>query len=155
MVSSRIVPVDRRIAFEQTLALPLNRVFRRGYGPIPPIEGVSDVTGGWASPGDSRTIRQADGATLREELVTVEEPLGFTYRLGGTTGPLALLTGRIDGAWSFTPVPDGTDIRWAWHIHPRAGLAVPALYGFRRLWSGYAERALESLAGELTDGHPN
>ncbi|MGH3525358.1 MAG: SRPBCC family protein, partial [Mycobacterium sp.] len=42
---SRAIPLSVDDAFSGTLPLPLPSIFRRWYGPIPPIRQVRDQTG--------------------------------------------------------------------------------------------------------------
>lgn len=143
-----MVPASPEAAFAAALAIPLPRLLHRRYGPFPPIR---EVTGqaGWARAGDSRTIIPAGGGTMRETLTLVDEPREFGYTVTEITGPMALLVGHVDGNWAFTATGAGTRVTWRWALHPKSGLAVPAVWVLGRLWNGYARQALESLADFL------
>lgn len=65
---SRTCPVPVADAFARTLTLPLEQIFHRRFGPIPPITGTTQE-GEWAHVGQARTVHLADGGSLREELV--------------------------------------------------------------------------------------
>ncbi|OMC12039.1 hypothetical protein A5735_14405 [Mycolicibacter heraklionensis] len=150
---SRTVPATVADAFARTLVLPLPELFRRWYGPIPPIKAVRDQTGGsahvpgeWASVGQTRTVVLTGGGSMREELTEVDPPRQFAYRLTDITGPLAPLVAHVEGRWRFVPAGAGTTVTWSWAIHPRFKVAAPVLPVFGRLWKGYARRALERLA---------
>lgn len=163
---SRTVPATVADAFARTLVLPLPELFRRWYGPIPPIKAVRDQTGGsasldegggklgpphqpggeWASVGQTRTVVLTGGGSMREELTEVDPPRQFAYRLTEITGPLAPLVAHVEGRWEFAPAGTGTTVTWSWVIHPRFRVAAPVLPVFGRLWKGYARRALERLA---------
>ena len=43
-------------------------LFRRWYGPIPPIKQVLDQTGDWGAVGQTRTVALVGGGSMREEL---------------------------------------------------------------------------------------
>lgn len=149
MEQSRAIPVDVDTAFGRTLSVSLPRIFSRWYGPIGPVKAVLDQTGDWTTVGETRTVVQVGGGTMREELTLVDDPHAFGYTLSGLTGPLAPLVDHIDGRWLFTPVGTGTTVTWRWTVHPKsaaAGLAMPV---FAMLWRGFARQGLEELSGEL------
>ena len=146
---SRTVPATADGAFAGTLPLPLPHLFRRWYGPIPPIKEVRDQAGDWESVGQTRTVLLAGGGSMREELTEVDRPRAFGYRLTDITGPLAALAGHVEGRWQFTPTGTGTTITWSWVIHPRSIVAAPVMPILGWLWKGYARRALAQLTDLL------
>ena len=145
------VPVDR--AFDVVAPAPLPTIFRRRYGPLPPIRAVRDQTGGaWATGlGQTRTIVLADRGTMREELVTLDRPHRFGYELTRITGPMAPLVERVEGEWSFEPAGTGTRVTWAWVLHPRSGVTAPVVRLVARWWKSYARQALEEIEPLLVD----
>jgi len=145
-----VTPVAVRDAFDRTLPIPLPTLFRRWYGPFPPIREVREQTGGWDAAGQTRVVHLAGGASMREELTSVDPPRSFGYRLSEVTGPMALLVDHILGEWIFTPASGGTAITWRWDIHPRSALTAWALPLLGTLWKGYARRALRQLSAVLT-----
>jgi polyketide cyclase/dehydrase/lipid transport protein len=147
---SRTVPVGTDDAFHGTLPIPLPDIFGRWYGPIPPIREVQDQSGDWAAAGQTRTVRLAGGASMREQLTSVDPPRSFGYRLTDIQGPMALLIGSVTGAWEFARVDGGTEITWRWTIYPKSALAAPGVALFGRVWKRYAKRALEDLSVLLT-----
>ncbi|MFL0180693.1 MULTISPECIES: SRPBCC family protein [unclassified Mycobacterium] len=165
---SRTVPATVADAFAATLPLPLPELFRRWYGPIPPIKEVRDQTGGsasldegeaklgpphkhgeWASVGQTRTVVLTGGGSMREELTEVDPPRAFAYRLTDITGPMAPLVAHVEGRWQFAPAGSGTTVTWSWVIHPRSRLAAPVLPVLGWLWKGYARQALARLSALL------
>ncbi len=144
LARSRTHPFGVEQAFAFTLAAPLPTIFDRWYGLLPPVSSV-DGPEPWGTVGQARTIRTADGGTMREELLIVEPPRRFTYRLTEVTGALKVLVSSIDGSWSFEPVGTGTRIEWAWTIHPTSDLAARLVPAIGVLWRGYARRALDRL----------
>lgn len=145
---SRAVAAAPEAAFAAALDIPLPRLLHRRYGPFPPIKAVTGQTG-WERAGDSRTIVPAGGGSMRETLTAVDGPRSFGYAVTDITGPMALLVGRVEGTWSFTPAGAGTQVMWRWVLHPRSALAAPAVRVLGRLWNGYARQALESLSDYL------
>lgn len=153
MACSRAIPVDPRTAMRRTLELPLPTLFNRWYGPMGPVRAVHEYQSGpWGSAGQVRSIVQAGGTTLREELNRVDEPSMFAYTLTKITGPLGPLVDHIDGQWMFAPVGTGTKVMWFWTVHPKTDLAGYAMPAFARIWTGFARQALEQLSDELLRG---
>ena len=146
---SRAIPVEPGEAFARTLPMSLPALFRRWYGPIPPIKEVRDQNGDWDSVGETRTIALTGGGTMRETLTSVDAPRSFGYTITGITGPMAPLIGHVEGAWIFTPHGTGTRVTWRWTLHRKSALTAPALPVFARLWRGYARQSLESLSDYL------
>ena len=98
---SRAIPVGQEDAFRDMVPMPLTALFRRWYGPIPPIKEVLDQTGEWDAVGQSRTVVLVGGGSMREELTRMDPPRSFAYLLSDITGPLAPLVGRVEGEWIF------------------------------------------------------
>jgi len=145
---SRAIPVAPDDAFREMVPMPLPTLFRRWYGPIPPISGVRGQTGAWDGVGQTRTVMLTGGGSMREELTAFDPPRSFGYTLSDLTGPLAPLVGRVDGEWIFEPVGTGTKVTWRWTIYPRSALSAPLLPVFGRLWRGYARQSLEDLSDQ-------
>ena len=146
---SRAVPVTVADAFTGTIPIPLDELFCRRYGPIPPIKEVRDQSGAWDAVGQTRTIVLSGGGSMAETLTSYDEPRSFGYALSDIKGPMAPLVSGVNGEWSFHPVGTGTRVTWRWTIHPRSGLTAPLLPVFGRLWKGYAARSLARLSDLL------
>lgn len=146
---SRTIPVEPSVAFAGTLPMPLPDLFRRWYGPIPPVKAVRDQTGDWDAAGQTRTVSLTGGGSMQERLTAVDAPHSFSYELSRVTGPMSPLAGHIDGEWRFEPAGTGTRVTWRWVIHPRSRWSAPALPVLGRLWRGYARQALEDLSEQL------
>jgi hypothetical protein len=142
LAQSRTVPFPLEQAFAFTLPAPLPAIFSRWWGPLPPIVDV-DGPEPWGEVGEVRRIRTADGASMREELLSVDAPNRFTYRL--TEVALRFLVASVDGSWSFEPVGTGTRVEWSWTIHSASDVASFVLPVVGLLWKGYARRALDRL----------
>lgn len=146
---SLTIPIGQRDVFRDMVPMPLPSLFRRWYGPIPPIKDVRDQTGDWDAVGQSRTIVLVGGGSMREELTTFNPSHSFGYTLSDIKGALAPLVGRVDGEWVFEPLGSGTTVTWRWTIYPRSGLTAPLLPVFARLWKGYARQSLQELSKQL------
>src|ERR1700746_1587352 len=71
-VGAKIVPVFDFIVPEDVLPKVLT-----GYGLLPGVVRTSGNTGPWDSPGSSRTVPLADGATAREPVTAYARPRHF------------------------------------------------------------------------------
>jgi hypothetical protein len=129
--------------------MPLPTLFRRWYGPIPPIRAVVDQAGDWDAVGKSRTIVLTGGGSMREQLTSYDPPRSFGYTLSDVKGPMAPIVARVEGLWSFEPVGTGTKVTWRWTIYPRSAFTARVLPVFGRLWRGYARQSLEELSNQL------
>ena len=146
---SRTIPLGQEDVFRDMVPMPLPELFRRWYGPIPPIKEVRGQTGDWDSVGQSRTVVLVGGGSMLEQLTQFDPPHSFGYTLSDIMGPLSPLVGRVDGVWDFEPTGSGTNVTWRWTIHPRSGLTAPLLPVFGKLWKGYARQSLEELSKQL------
>ena len=146
---SRTIPMAQEDVFRDMVPMPLPKLFRRWYGPIPPIKETRDQTGDWDAVGQTRTVVLVGGGSMREQLTQFDPPRSFGYTLSDIRGPLAPLVGHVDGAWIFSPIGAGTAVTWRWTIHPRSGLTAPLLPIFGKLWKGYARQSLEELSRQL------
>lgn len=150
MDCSRTYPLTVADGYDRVIGLPLEQVFDRRYRLIPPIRAVEGQDGAWGTLGQTRTIRLADGGSMREELVRVDRPSAFGYVLSDVTGPNKPLIARVDGQWSFAPAGTGVRITWTWTVHPTL-LGRFAMPVFTRLWHGYAAQALAHLEELLVE----
>lgn len=150
---SRAVPVPVTDAFHGTVPIPLDELFSRWYGPIPPIKEVREQTGTWDEVGQTRTIVLTGGGSMAETLTSYDAPHSFGYTLSDITGPMAPLVSGVQGQWIFDALPDGrgtgTNITWRWTLHRRSAVTAPLLPVFGRLWKGYAARSLARLSDLL------
>jgi hypothetical protein len=134
--------------FAMLPTLPLDVVYSRWFWVIPPIRRVIYTDGTWSSVGQKRTMVLAGGSAVAE-VVEVDRPRVFVYRLTGMTGLLAPLIRRVDGRVDFKPINGGTELTWRWTIHPRTALAAVPVQAFGALWPTWAGKALDYMADEL------
>lgn len=146
---ARTFPVSVEQAFNYVLPMPLERIFERRFGPLPPIRGVEGQEGVWGTVGQSRTIKLSDGGTMREELTKVDAPREFGYRITDLTGPMKPLAASVEGRWAFEAAGTGVRITWGWTVHPASSVAELAMPLFGWLWRGYARQSMESLETRL------
>lgn len=148
MSCSRTYPVAVEDAFDRVLAVPLEQIFNRRYGPIPPVTGTEladGTTGPWGQAGQVRTVRMSDGGTMHEMLTSVDRPHTFGYTLAEVTGPMKPLAATIDGVWAFDPAGTGVRITWTWTVHPASAVSARLLPVFARVWRGFARRSFDRI----------
>ena len=135
-------------AYSGLIPIPLNELFNKRFGPIPPIRGVEGQDGDWGTVGQTRTIRMADGNSMREELTHADPPNAFGYTITEVTGPLKPLAARVEGMWTFEAAGTGTRITWRWRVQPASPLVRPLMPVFGWLWRGNARQGFRRI-GEL------
>jgi hypothetical protein len=146
---SQVIAAPIETVFETALSLPLPQLYRRRYGPLPPIVKVHDQQGPWDAPGQTRVIVTADRGSMREEMLSIDRPHQFSNRLTVLAGPFKPVVATLEESWIFREVGGATEATWEWNLHPRsavAGLLVPLI---ARLWRGYARGVLEQLSDEV------
>jgi hypothetical protein len=146
---ARTFPVSVEQAFDAVLPTPLEKLFDRRHGPIPAVRGTDRAQPTWDTVGDERTIRLADGGSLRERLTRVERPAAFGYELSGIRGPMKPLASRIEGLWTFEAAGSGTRIAWRWTLHPKSVISRAVLPIFAHIWQGWARHAFDRIADVL------
>jgi hypothetical protein len=146
---SRSIPMGQSELFSALVPMPLPELFRKWYGPIPPIKEVRDQTGDWDAVGQSRTVVLAGGGSIRERLTHVDPPHSFGYTLSDVKGPLSPLVDHVDGEWVLEPIGSDTNVTWRWTIYPRSAFTAPLLPVFGKLWKGYARQSLDELSRQL------
>jgi hypothetical protein len=141
---SRTYPVDIQTAYDVVRPVPLQQLFCRRYGPLPPIRETRGHDGEWGiEVGQTRTIVLADGGTLFETIIELDPPHAFAYQITDITGPMKPLVTKLDGRWEFTPAGTGTRITWTWDVEARSAATARLLPVLQRFWNGYARQALE------------
>jgi hypothetical protein len=151
---SRLISAPVETVFEAALSLPLPQLYRRRYGPMPPIVEVRGQQGPWEVPGQTRVLVLADRGSMREEMLTIDRPLSFSNRLTVLTGPFRPVVATVEESWSFRAVGAATEgaateATWEWNLYPRSAVAAVVLPLVARLWRGYARGVLEQLSEEV------
>lgn len=148
---SRTLPVTPEQAFRGIIEMDVPTMFRRRYGPIPPILNVSGRDAGdWrGTAGQTRVLELGPWGSIRETVVSVDEPHAWVYRITDFNGPLAALLDRIEAEFLFRPAGTGTRITWRYNMFPRSRVAASALPAFGWFWRGYARQMLEELSSWL------
>jgi hypothetical protein len=119
----------------------------KGYAFLPAVTGVEEQTGNWDAPGQSRTIRLADGSTVFEQIDEVDRPRRFAYRIGRFTSPLRLLSPGASGEFLFESRGAArTEVRWTYSYEATSVLAAPLVaFVIRVFWRRCMERVLAAI----------
>jgi hypothetical protein len=145
---SKVMQVEAEQPFRLLPLLPLDVVYHRWYWVIPPIKRVIYTDGEWRQVGQRRTMVLTGGSAVAE-VIHVDPPHSFGYRLSEMRGLLAPLISHVEGRIDFFPVSAGTELNWQWTIYPRSAVASLPLSVFGRLWPGWALKALDYMADQL------
>lgn len=121
----------------------------RWFRPVGPVAGVERawvVGGGPTRKGVMRRWVLTDGTPLDEEVLEMEAPRKYVYRLKGYRGWMRALVKHCDGEWIFSPLGRGTRITWTCTAELTspwvAGVAVPLVKVFMK-------RAMEDGLGRI------
>ena len=148
---SRTFPISVEAAYHPVLTVPLPRIFSHRYLAIAPIVDVIGQEGEWGSAvGQTRTIKLSDGGTMLETLTVIDQPNRFGYTISNVKGMMKPLVVAASGLWSFEPEGDGVRITWSWDVTPTKYLGRAAMPVFAKLWSGYANQAMDEIAKILS-----
>jgi hypothetical protein len=151
VTESRTYPVPADEAYRIVAPMPLPDLFVRGFLALPAVREVRGQTGPeWGTaPGHTRTLVMADGGTLREHLIAVDPPHGFSYELSEITGPMKPLVTQVGGEWRFDADGNGTRITWSWRLEPKSVVTAPVLWLVGLMWHGFARLAFDRIAERL------
>jgi hypothetical protein len=133
------VPIEQ--AFDAIIPVELSKVFT-GYGPIPAVTHTSAQTGDWDAADQTRTLHLADGSSTHEVIDNFDRPSLFQYTVGPFSGPFGQLIHRAEGEFYFTPMAQGTSVRWTYVWYAKQQWMWPLLWGFTRLWKAYSRKGL-------------
>ena len=133
------MPQPPEQVFQYVMPVDLPTIVNR-WGPLPGVAAVRDQSGEWDHVGATRTVVLDDGSENKEELVAVNPPHHFGYRLG-LGAPLSLLASEAAGTWWFRPTDGGgTEIEWTWALAARPGTGPLVEFGVGPLWRAWPTR---------------
>jgi hypothetical protein len=102
-------------SFDYILPISLPHIFKR-FKFFPAVTSTSE-TEKWIKSGLTRTIFFEDGNTAKEELLVVNSPDHFAYKVTDFTSPLKFLIEQINGNWKFTELENNyTKIVWEYEL---------------------------------------
>ncbi|GAA1940582.1 SRPBCC family protein [Nocardioides marmoribigeumensis] len=144
--ASREVPGTPEEVYDAVIPTPLQAIFKRRHGIMPPIARTSEQEGVWGGTvGQTRRIHLADGGSLTETLVESDRPSRSSYTITDIAGPMRLLVSQVEGRWTFVPAGSRTVVTWAWTLHPTNAVTARLLPVVGMFWHGYARKALAEV----------
>jgi hypothetical protein len=150
---SREVPGTPEEVYDAVIPTPLPAIFKHRHGIMPPISRISEQEGVWGGTvGQTRRIHLSDGGSLTETLVESDRPSRSSYTITDIAGPMRLLVSQAEGRWTFVPAGGGTNVTWAWTLHPTNAVTERLLPVVGRFWHGYARKALAEIENSLIAG---
>jgi hypothetical protein len=143
------VRAPRELVFETLVQIDLTSIMR-GYAFLPAVVAVDGPDMSWNARGQTRTLRLADGNSLREELTEYRKPDGVRYLIDGITGPLGALVRGAEGSFDFNAHDDETTVEWTYVYLPRSPLFVPFVaFVIGVFWRRYMVRALTMALADV------
>lgn len=137
--SSEVFDTTPDVAYDTLVAAPLETLFTKRSGPIPPVARCEDQDGEWGRTGQSRRVVLSDGSSTLETLVAADRATReYRYELTDFKGPLKALVRMVEGRFEFEPGGAGTRVTWTWRLHstnPVTRLGLPVLGAFWRPWA--------------------
>lgn len=104
----------------------------------------------WFRPGLIRTVYFTDVTTAQEQLLTVDAPTSFTYKITRFTGITRFLVSEINGSWQFSSNGVSTDIVWTYSLACRQFIAYTIARIFvAPMLRSYLNKALRVLQRDL------
>lgn len=150
---TRTFAVTPERAYDVFIAAPLEELFVRRVGPIPPVKGTTIRSGTWGIAPASRTVHLSDGGSMLETLTLAEPPSSvpgdFRYEMTEIAGAMKPLVSTIDGRFTFAPDGAGARVTWSWDFHPRnpvTGALLPVIGIF---WKSMARGMFDQLGERL------
>jgi hypothetical protein len=139
-------PINK--AFEYIIPINLPHIFKK-FKYFPAVISTNE-TQKWITAGLVRNVFFEDGNTAQEELMVVNNPKYFAYRITKFTSPLRFLINQIDGSWEFEQVQDKTSIVWKYELIPKNIIAqwVISLFVYKDL-KVFLQNAMNIIESDL------
>ncbi|WP_197076926.1 SRPBCC family protein [Hymenobacter terrenus] len=135
------VPLPPAQAFRHLVPIPLERIFRAGYG-LPAITGTS-VVAPWNAVGQSRHVYFETGDSARETITHYREGEYFAYRVEEFTLAAKYVAQYAVGEWWWRQEQGRTVVVWRYTFVPKNFLVRPFLAFFvRHRWRPYMQAAV-------------
>lgn len=117
-----------------------------GYGMLPGVTSVSEVSGPWDRPGSHRIVHLADGSTLRERLTDYIRLSYFAYEVSNPSFALKHLMTKARGQFRFESVDGGTAVKWTYTFYAKNRVTrMPLMFFVRSQWKGYMNTCVANI----------
>ena len=147
------VPLPPAQAFLHLVPIPLERIFRAGYG-LPAVTGTS-VVAPWNTVGQSRRVYFETGDSARETIIDYREGEYFAYRVEDFTLAAKYVAKYAVGEWWWREEQGRTVVRWRYTFVPKNFLVRPFLAFFVRYrWRPYMLAAVARVQQDATPMQP-
>ena len=143
-----IAPADPARTFDVLTPSDPSRFYPR-FRVIPAVVAVTDQSGAWDAPGQTRTLHLSDGSTVVETTTDVERPGFFAYELTDFTKVFGPLVDHARAEWRFDPADGGTRITWTYTFFGRPGRGWIVGLIVRAAWAAYMARVIVGLVDEV------
>jgi carbon monoxide dehydrogenase subunit G len=118
------IPCDREAVFHYATDVANVPTIFRKLGLIPGVERAWVLGNGPTTKGAVRRLLMSDGTPLDEQVLEMEAPRKFFYRLKGFRGTFRALVKQAEGEWIFSPLGHGTRITWTFTAELTSPLAA-------------------------------
>jgi len=143
-----VAPADPAGTFDVVAPSDPSRFYPR-FRVIPAVVAVTDQSGAWDAPGQTRTLHLSDGSTVIETTTDVERPGFFAYELTDFTKVFGPLVDHARAEWRFDPADGGTRITWTYTFFGRPGRGWIVGLIVRAAWAAYMARVIVGLVDEV------
>lgn len=113
--------------------------------------GGRDATHWTATAGQARILEPAGGGSVRETVISVDEPHSWACVITDFRGPLAALLTKIDGVFLFSPAGIGTRITLFYNMFPRSPPGGSGDAGVRLVLARLCTSDARELSNQLID----
>lgn len=123
MLITTTCSVERSIedVFKYIVPISLPHIFKK-FKYFPAVIRTNE-TQKWITSGLVRTVFFEDGNTAQEELINVNNPKYFAYKVTNFSSPLRFLINQVNGSWEFELTENKTNILWKYELIPKNPLS--------------------------------
>ena len=143
-----VAPADPARTFDLLTPSDPARFYPR-FRVIPAVVGVTDQTGAWDAPGQTRTLHLSDGSSVVETTTDVDRPGFFAYELTDFTKVFGPLVDHARAEWHFDEAEGGTRITWSYTFFGRPGRGWIVGLIVKLAWAAYMRRVIIGLVDEV------
>jgi hypothetical protein len=118
IITTTLINKSINEVFEYVAPINLAHIFKR-YKYLPAVINSNEKEK-WIKSGLTRTVFFEDGNTALEELLVVNNPEYFAYKVSNFTSVLRYLIIQVNGNWQFSTEENGsTKIVWEYELLPK------------------------------------
>lgn len=114
IVINSIIKKPVKEVFDYILPIDLAYIFKK-YKLLPAVISTNEKQK-WNIPGLTRLVVFSDRSNAQEELLIVESPNFFSYKITKFSSILRFLIVQINGSWHFQQIKENTHITWKYEL---------------------------------------